>query len=252
MNIKPPYYFGGIAPEVKEGKHRKKFMRNVDSVSSGFVGCMRDFKQKDTRLENKEAPVELGTSLCSGDSEDGTYFGAKGGYIKLFPTFRVGLDLIVRFSMRARTTDGVIFAVQSATKPDFMMLQMKDGNLIFSANNGKEDIFTRFEPDEKHHLCDGNWHEIEAVKAKNVVTLTIDEDDFPMPGIGTAGISDTDTDGPLYIGGVPDGEYFPALETTEDFVGCIRNFRFEDQPQSLTGGEAEIFYDVSPNTCPAA
>ena len=53
------------------------------SVSSGFVGCMRDFKQKDTRLENKEAPVEIGTSLCSGDSEDGTYFGSNGGYIKL-------------------------------------------------------------------------------------------------------------------------------------------------------------------------
>ena len=44
---------------------------------------MRDFKQKGTRLENKEAPVEIGTSLCSGDSEDGTFFGSNGGYIKL-------------------------------------------------------------------------------------------------------------------------------------------------------------------------
>ena len=60
---------------------RKMFF--LQDVSTGFVGCMRDFKQKSSRLERQEAPSEVGTSLCSGDSEDGTYFGSKGGYIKL-------------------------------------------------------------------------------------------------------------------------------------------------------------------------
>ena len=41
-----------------------------------------------------------------------------------------------------------------------------------------------------------------AVKAKNVVTLYVDEV-FTYPGIGEAGVSSTDTNDPLHIGGVP-------------------------------------------------
>ena len=56
--------------------------------------------------------------------------------------------------------DGIILAVQSARKSDYMMLQMQDGNLIFSADNGAGEILTKYEPDAKNYLCDGNWHEI--------------------------------------------------------------------------------------------
>ena len=41
------------------------------------------------------------------------------------PNFRVGLDLIIKFSMKPRTMDGVIVAVQSARKSDYLMLQMQ-------------------------------------------------------------------------------------------------------------------------------
>ncbi len=51
-------------------------------------------------------------------------------------------------------------------------------------------------------LCNGKWHSIKAVKAKNVVTLYVD-DVFTYPGIGEAGVSSTDTNDRLYIGGVP-------------------------------------------------
>ena len=51
-------------------------------------------------------------------------------------------------------------------------------------------------------MCDGQWHNIRAVKAKNVVTLFVDEVSA-YPGIGPAGISSTDTNDPLYVGGIP-------------------------------------------------
>jgi len=208
--------------------------------------------------------VCLGLALvCSGDSEDGTFFGANGGYIKLFPNFRVGLDLIIKFAMKPQTMDGVILAVQSDRKSDYLMLQMKDGNLIFSANNGAGEIQTIYEPEAKNLLCDGNWHEIVAVKAKNVVVLTVDND-LQTPGIGRAsttlrlsgsvlrrwlsGISSTDTNGPFYVGGIPNGTYFSALRTTKKFVGCVRNFRFENQTQPLSAGNQ--FGDVNVNACP--
>jgi len=44
---------------------------------------------------------------------------------------------------------------------------------------------------------------VSAVKAKNVVTLAVDGVGT-YPGIGEAGISNTDTKDPLYVGGIPD------------------------------------------------
>ena len=44
---------------------------------------------------------------------------------------------------------------------------------------------------------------VPAVKAKNVVTLSVDGVGT-YPGIGEAGVSNTDTNDPLYVGGVPD------------------------------------------------
>ena len=52
---------------------------------------------------------------------------------------------------------------------------------------------------------------ISAVKAKNVLTLNVDGV-FSYPGVGEAGVSSTDTNDELYIGGVP-GELTYTLNT---------------------------------------
>lgn len=59
-------------------------------------------------------------------------------------------------------------------------------------------------------------------KSKNVVTLAVDEA-FGSPGIGPGGLDATDTNHPLYWGGHPDPQGKRGLETTEQFVGCMRN-----------------------------
>ena len=63
-----------------------------------------------------------------------------------------------------------------------------------------------------------------------------------------AGISSTDTNDPFYVGGVPDGASFSALRTTDKFVGCVRNFRFENRTQPLNAGD--VFGDVNVGSCP--
>lgn len=68
-------------------------------------------------------------------------------------------------------------------------------------------------------LCDGQWHTIKAVKAKNVVRLNVDEV-FTAPGIGQAGVSSTDTNDPLYVGGIP-GMYpvwYPTCKSVMFYV----------------------------------
>ena len=47
-----------------------------------------------------------------------------------------------------------------------MILQMVDGAMTFTVNNGRGPIVAVFKPDYKFRLCDGQWHEIHAVKAK--------------------------------------------------------------------------------------
>jgi len=47
------------------------------------------------------------------------------------------------------------------------------------------------------------------VKAKNVVTLEVDGVLAP-PGVGVEGVSHTNTQDPLYVGGVP-GNFTPPL-----------------------------------------
>ena len=59
---------------------------------------------------------------------------------------------------------GIILAIKG--RKDFMILQMVDGAMTFTVNNGRGPIVAVFKPDFKYRLCDGQWHEIHAVKAK--------------------------------------------------------------------------------------
>ena len=63
-----------------------------------------------------------------------------------------------------RNTTGIILAIKG--RKDFMILQMVDGAMTFTVNNGRGPIVAVFMPDFKFRLCDGQWHEIHAVKAK--------------------------------------------------------------------------------------
>ena len=52
-------------------------------------------------------------------------------------------------------------------------------------------------------MCNGHWHRIKALKAKNIVTLYVDGVFAHPPGYSAGSGSSTDTTDPLYIGGVP-------------------------------------------------
>ena len=40
------------------------------------------------------------------------------------------------------------------------MLQMVEGTMTFTVDNGRGPIMAVFKPDSKFKFCDGNWHEI--------------------------------------------------------------------------------------------
>ena len=66
---------------------------------------------------------------------------------------------------------------------------------------------------------------VSAVKAKNVVTLAVDGVGT-YPGIGEAGISNTDTKDPLYVGGIPDkGKSRAGHWGIQGRIHCIPSLR---------------------------
>lgn len=88
---------------------------------------------------------------------------------------------------------------------------------------------------------------VTAIKAKNVVTLSVDNV-FVEPGIGVAGVSSTDTNNPLFVGGHPNPSKPRGIKTTEQFVGCIRNLNINRSP--LRFGSTQAIGSVTATTCP--
>ncbi len=85
------------------------------------------------------------------------------------------------------------------------------------------------------------------MKAKNVVTLAVDGT-FASPGIGIPGVSSTDTNNRLFIGGHLMADRLRGRRTTANFVGCIREVVIEGVPLEIT--PAMLRGDVTSHVCP--
>lgn len=85
------------------------------------------------------------------------------------------------------------------------------------------------------------------MKAKNVVTLSVD-DIFAQPGIGVPGVSSTDTNHGLFIGGHPRRERLTGLQTRQSFVGCVKDIVIEGNPLQV---DAKMLRgDILSHVCP--
>lgn len=186
-----------------------------------------------------------GVVPCSSKVEPGYFFGPDGGFILASRRYLVGLDFDITMQIKPRNISGVLLAIQG--RRDYLILQMVDGTMTFTVDNGRGPITAVFKPQSSSQFCDGNWHEIHAVKAKNVVTLSVD-DIFAQPGIGVPGVSSTDTNHGLFIGGHPRPDRLTGLQTRRNFVGCIRNIVIENNPLEVHHGMLKG--DILSNVCP--
>ena len=80
-----------------------------------------------------------------------------------------------------------------------------------------------------------------------MVTLSVD-DYFAGPGIGVPGVSSTDTNHGLFIGGHPRPDRLTGKQSTSDYSGCIKNIVIEGieldvKPNMLKG-------DILSHVCP--
>merc|ERR1712243_340761 len=85
------------------------------------------------------------------------------------------------------------------------------------------------------------------LKAKNVVTLSVNKI-FAQPGIGVPGVSSTDTNNPLFIGGHPRPRRFGIHKSEASFQGCMKDVVVEGKPTVMT--KDRIIGDVHSHVCP--
>lgn len=85
------------------------------------------------------------------------------------------------------------------------------------------------------------------MKAKNVVTLSVN-DVFAQPGIGVPGVSSTDTNHGLFIGGHPKFDRLTGRQTEANYVGCIRKIVIENEELQVENDM--IKGDISSHVCP--
>jgi len=176
------------------------------------------------------------------------FYGPEGGLIRLEERCRVGLNFDISMMIKPRNTSGILVAVKG--RRDYLILQMVDGSIQFTVDNGRGPITAIFNPKDLQvpfDLCNGQWHEIHAVKAKNIATLSVNKI-LGQPGIGVAGVSSTDTNNALFLGGHNRPDRFKLDIKQVNYVGCMKDVVVESNPVDIT--DDKIIGDIQLDVCP--
>jgi len=180
VNAGSTIYVGGIP---SEGWQRRMTFKKLLNIESPFRGCLRQF-----RIKNKPAPAPTyvnSVQPCATAVENGFYFYPNAGYLKLCMStklcialfirncmkclivtsfyftadkFKVGRNIKLSLSIKPRKPSGILVSVHG--EKDFMVLQMINGTIKFTVDNGKGPLYSSFSKDT-YDLCDGNWHSIQ-------------------------------------------------------------------------------------------
>ncbi|XP_065218238.1 laminin subunit alpha-1-like [Planococcus citri] len=221
FNIAAPYYLGGVdVPTMNTS-----VMTHLQGFNRTFVGCLKKFTAN--RVEYEKPTSLIGVVPCSSQVVAGTFFPATGGYLKAFDQFKVGKDFEINLEIKPRNISGVLLGVHG--KKFFLVLQMINGAVKFTADSGNGPYYTIFKPQTSDYFCDDRWHLIKAVKSKALVILSVDGTGAEY-GTEPNGIKLTNTNNPLYVGGYPpDLSNARGIETNIQYVGCMRNLQINGQ-----------------------
>ncbi|XP_058457360.1 laminin subunit alpha [Malaya genurostris] len=230
MQVQAPFFVGGVSG----GEHYEDVALNLKIDKNilerdQFVGCINDIQAFNRPLG---APSNITQTIpCSSQIESGMFFGKGGGFVKLREKFKVGTELTVSMDIKPRSSTGLLMSVHG--KRAFFVLELINGNISLTVNNGDEPFTAMYVPDSSENLCDGQWRTITAIKSFYVITIKVN-DVSSNPAIGDARSGSTDTTRPLFLGGHPHLQRIRGLTAREPFQGCIRNVVIRNQQEHIT------------------
>lgn len=132
-------------------------------------------------------------------------------------------------------------------KHAMLALQLVNGSIVFTVDNGEGPLSSVYKPEGNQNFCDGEWHTVTALKSQFVITLVVDNVNT-TPTVGSPTATSTNTTRPLYLGGHPHLSRVRGLSVRKPFVGCIRNVRINKDvhPISLNMAVGKVQTGVCP------
>lgn len=180
------------------------------------------------KLETNPSSVN-NVVACNDNVEHGVSFD--GGFVKLRDKFRVGSEVKIQFDIKPRVTNGFLLSVHG--KNAYLILQLVNGTIQFSVNNGEGPLVAIFKPENGENFCDGQWRTITAVKTQYVITVQVNNV-VSEPAIGTSTSFTTETTRPLFLGGHPHIKKIRGLTVREPFKGCIKNLKIREATEKIS------------------
>lgn len=81
-------------------------------------------------------------------------------------------NINISMEIKPRTVDGILVAM--LTRKNFLLLEIKNGSISFSVDNGRGLISTSYTPPSPYYLCDGQWHRITGLYKLNKINFQAD------------------------------------------------------------------------------
>lgn len=240
INVSPPFYVGGVLQDASSKVY------NMIGTNQTFSGCLANFMVNGQPVG--EPISKVGVISCSKRVESGLFFfpGNGSNLFRALDRFTVGRTVDIQMDIKPRSTSGHLLSVHG--KRDYLVLEMINGTVKFLVKTAKGSIETSFEPTNPNSLCDGNWHNIRAVKQKNSVLLSVDHKTAP-PGIGGKNVAGVLSKHPIFIGGHPMlGKRLRGSTSQAQYVGCISNIHINMRPINL--GPERAYGQVIAGVCP--
>lgn len=249
------FYIGGM--QGMEKADAATFMSPMHL--SDFNGCIQNLVVNDQPIEYAEQSrllFKINLRPCfEGETEDGMFFSNSdasedGSYLLVYNVYNVGTNLEVTMEIRPRAQSGVLLAVGGHTG-NFFQLALIEGKVVARLKQESNMLMSVYDPsDYGDYICDGHWHKVHVIKAKNILTLSVDGNEVLPIEQGDFEIRSCETDGPLYIGGLPrDASVGRLLTERRQYTGCMKKVRVDYF--SITASIAiEVKSGVSENSCP--
>ncbi len=118
MNIEviDTFHLGGLPADTLENP---VVQRNLKNVLDGFVGCLKEMKQRGETIGKWSKNFRGGVIPCSDKVEPGYFFGPDGGFILASRRYLVGLDFDITMQIKPRNISGVLLAIQGINLTPF-------------------------------------------------------------------------------------------------------------------------------------
>ncbi|XP_042299087.1 laminin subunit alpha-1-like isoform X2 [Sceloporus undulatus] len=244
LDVDGKLYLGGLPFDYSA--------KNIGNVTHSIPACIGGITINNKEV-NKDNPVSIfSVNKCYVAAQEGTFFDGSGFLALVKEGYKVRSDVNITFEFRTTIANGVLLGISSA-KVDAVGLELVNGKILFSVNNGAGRITATYAPKGTTSLCDGQWHKLQANKSKHHIALTVDGNlvhtDNPHMHSTSA-----DTNNPIYVGGYPADVKQNCLTSKSSFRGCLRNLMLikGQQAESFDFSEAFDLRGVFPHSCPGA